>query len=401
LDRFYGQALSWGACSGFATTPDDQQAYSSSGLQCAYLEVPLDYAQPNGRTIKLGVLRRVASDPAQRVGSLVINPGGPGESGMSAAASLVGQVVNNELGRRFDLVGFDPRGVGSSQPQVRCLTAPQRDAERLMDLGVDTSPAGVARTENQERTDDAECASRSGVDVLAHIGTREIARDLDILRSALGDAKLTYLGYSYGTRIGTSYAEDFPGNVRAMILDGAIDPAQDPVSAEIDQARGFQQAFTAFTAWCAPRSDCALGQDQSHAVDVFRALVVPLISHPVAVPDGRKLSYTDATIATIQALYLPELWAPLNAGLQELTRGQGETLMRLADVYYEREPDGTYSNEMDDFQAVSCVDNPPITDRNVARQADAQNRAVAPFLDTGQPPSPPSKHCICPSCGRR
>ncbi|MGB7799507.1 MAG: alpha/beta fold hydrolase [Pseudonocardiaceae bacterium] len=312
---------------------------------------------------------------------------------MSVAASLVDQVTNNELGRRFDLVGFDPRGVGSSQPQVRCLTPPQSDAERLMDLDVDTSPAGVTWTENQERVDDAECASRTGTDMLAHIGTREVTRDLDVMRSALGDAKLTYLGYSYGTRIGTSYAEDFPGTVRAMILDGAVDPAQDPVTALIDQGRGFQHAFNAFDAWCAARADCALGQDKSHAVNAFHALVLPLITHPAAVSDGRKLSYTDATTGAVQALYAPELWAPLNSGLQELTQGRGDTLMRLADIYNGREPDGTYSTDMAVFQAISCVDNPPLTDRTVTRNADAQFRAVAPFLDTGKPPSPALDNC--------
>jgi pimeloyl-ACP methyl ester carboxylesterase len=218
--------------------------------------VPLDYARPNDQTIKVGLLRRPASDPTQRIGSVVMNPGGPGGSAMSAAASLVDRIKDNELGQRFDLVGFDPRGVGSTQPQVHCLTPLERDAERLMNLGVDTSPAGVARTEARERTDDAECASRTGIDVLAHVGTREVARDLDIIRSALGDAKLSYLGYSYGTRIGTSYAEDFPRTVRAMILDGAIDPAQDPVAEHIDQGRGFQQAFDMFSAWCAGRADC-------------------------------------------------------------------------------------------------------------------------------------------------
>ncbi|MGH3669606.1 MAG: alpha/beta hydrolase [Pseudonocardiaceae bacterium] len=393
LGRFYGQRLSWGACGAFARTPEDQKAYANPALQCAYLEVPLDYAQPNGQTIKLGLLRRSASEPARRIGSLVINPGGPGGSGMSTAASLVGQVANTELGRRFDLVGFDPRGVGSSQPQVRCLTPAQRDAERLMDLDVDTSPAGVARTESQERTDDTECASRTGTEMLAHIGTREVARDLDIIRSALGDPKLTYLGYSYGTHIGTSYAEDFPGNVRAMILDGAVDPAQDPVTALIDQARGFQQALNAFDTWCAARVDCALGQDSAQAVNAFHALVLPLITRPAPVSDGRKLSYTDATIGTIQALYLPELWAPLNSGLQQLAQGQGDILMRLADLYYGREPDGTYSTEMDDFQAVSCVDNPPITDPNLARNADARYRAAAPFLDTGLAPSSALDNC--------
>ncbi|HKR51175.1 MAG TPA: alpha/beta hydrolase [Pseudonocardiaceae bacterium] len=393
LERFYGQALSWAGCTPFATSPRDQEAYADPSLQCTYLEVPLDYATPNGKVIKVGLLRRLASDQARRIGSLVINPGGPGGSGMSAAAGLADEIKTNELGRRFDLVGFDPRGVGSSTPQILCRTPEERDAERLMDLNVDTSPAGVERTESREKANDAGCVSRTGTDVLAHIGTREVARDLDVMRSALGDAKLSYLGYSYGTRIGTSYAEYFPGNVRAMILDGALDPAQDQVSQVIDQGRGFQQAFDAFAAWCAGRANCALGQDKSRAVNAFQTLVRPLITKPVGVSDGRKLSYSDATIGTVQALYVPQLWAPLNSGLQELVQGRGDVLMRLADLYNGRSPDGTYSTQMDAFQAVLCVDNPPVKDRNVARGIDAQYRSVAPFLDTGQPPSPALDSC--------
>lgn len=393
LERFYGQDLSWGGCSSFATTPRDQEAYAEPALQCSYLEVPLDYAKPNDKVIKVGLLRRPASEPSQRIGSLVINPGGPGGSGMSAAAGKAADIGDNELGRRFDFVGFDPRGVGASEPKVECRTAAERDAERLMNLNVDTSPAGVEKTESQFKAISAGCSSRTGTDVLAHIGTREVARDLDVMRSALGDEKLTYLGYSYGTRIGTRYAEEFPGNVRAMILDGALDPAQDQVSQLIDQGRGFQQAFDAFAAWCAGRADCALGQDKNQAVNNFQALVRPLINNPVGVSDGRKLSYTDATIGTVQALYVPQLWTPLNRGLQELTEGRGEILMRLADLYNGRSPDGTYSTQMDSFQAVLCVDNPAITDPNIARDIDAQYRRVAPFLDTGQPPSPALDTC--------
>ena len=393
LERFYGQELSWGSCAAFATSQRDQEAYSEPGLQCTHLEVPLDYTKPNDKVIKVGLLRRPASDPQQRIGSLVMNPGGPGGSGMSAAAGKAGDIANTELGRRFDFVGFDPRGVGASEPKVQCRTAEERDAERLMNLNVDTSPAGVERTENQFKAINAGCVSRTGIDVLAHIGTREVARDLDVMRSALGDAKLTYLGYSYGTRIGTSYAETFPGNVRAMILDGALDPAQDQVSQLLDQGRGFQQAFDAFAAWCAGLPDCALGQDKTQAVAKFQAMVRPLIENPVSVSDGRKLSYTDATIGTVQALYVPQLWTPLNRGLQGLSQGSGDILMRLSDLYNGRSPDGTYSTQMDAFQAVLCVDNPPVKDPNVARDIDAQYRKLAPFLDTGQPPSPALDGC--------
>jgi pimeloyl-ACP methyl ester carboxylesterase len=393
LEQFYSQDVSWGGCSAFATTPRDKKTYADPELQCAYVKVPLDYANPNGRVIQIGLLRRLASDPARRIGSLVMNPGGPGASGMSAAADLIPAVKNTELGQRFDFVGFDPRGVGSSEPRVVCRTPAERNAERLMNLNVDTSPAGVERTENQEKADVAGCVNRTGIDVLANVGTREVVRDLDVIRSVLGDEKLTYLGYSYGTRIGTSYAEAFPRNVRAMVLDGALDPAQDLITQLINQGRGFQKAFDTFAEWCAGRPDCALGPDKTQAVSKFQSLVRPLINQPVGTSDGRKLSYSDATIGTVQALYLPDLWPTLNRGLQELAQGRGDTLIHLADVYYGRSPDGTYSTTMDVFQAVLCVDNPPIKDRNVARDVDAQYRKVAPFLDTGQPPSPALDNC--------
>ncbi|MBV9312440.1 MAG: YncE family protein [Pseudonocardia sp.] len=152
LERFYRQNLAWNGCIPFATTPEDKNTYADPGLQCAYLEVPLDYAHPYDRTVKIGLLRRPASDRTHRIGSLVINPGGPGDSGMSAAVRMVNQVTNNDLGRRFDLVGFDPRGIGSSKPRILCRTPVEQDAERLMNSGVDTSPAGVVQTENQEKS---------------------------------------------------------------------------------------------------------------------------------------------------------------------------------------------------------------------------------------------------------
>jgi pimeloyl-ACP methyl ester carboxylesterase len=404
LERFYSQSLSWTGCSSFAKTPQDKSAYADPGLQCAHVNVPLDYANPNGRVIKVGLLRRPASDPTHRIGSLLINPGGPGGSGMSTAASLAQDIAGNDIGERFDFVGFDPRGVGSSEPQVLCRTKETRDAERLMNLNVDTSPEGVAKTENQERADNEGCLAHTDMEVLANIGTRDVVRDLDVIRSALGDEKLTFLGYSYGTRIGTSYAEAFPKNVRAMILDGAVDPAQNQVDQTIEQGRGFQKAFDAFAAWCTERPECSLGKDKTQAVSRFQALVRPLINQPVGVSDGRQMSYTDATIGAVQALYLSSLWPTLNLGLQQLAQGRTNAgcdvlnsqitcLMRLADIYYGREKDGSYSTEMDVFQAVHCADDPAIKDRNVARDVDAQYRKVAPFLDSGQPPSSALDNC--------
>ncbi|NMH96230.1 alpha/beta hydrolase [Pseudonocardia acidicola] len=395
LARFYDQHLSWGSCAPFATTPADKQAYTAPRLQCAYLEVPENYANPGGATVRIGLLRVPASDPAHRIGSLVMNPGGPGASGMSTAASFAAQVAATDLGRRFDFVGFDPRSVASSQPAVLCETPAEQDAERAADLSADTSPSGVAKLEAQEKTDNAECVARTGTGtgLLANIGTRDVARDLDVMRAALGDQKLTFLGYSYGTRLGTAYAEAFPHNVRAMILDGAIDPAQNPIDRNVDQVAGFQKAFDAFAAFCTRRSDCALGTDPARAVAAYQALTRPLLDHPAPTADGRTLTYDDATIGTITALYQPAGWQTLNTGLAELARGRGDTLMKLADAYDNRSPDGSYGNDTAAFTAISCVDDPPVTDRATARALDARDRAAAPFEDSGRPPSDALGQC--------
>jgi len=270
---------------------------------------------------------------------------------------------------------------------VRCLSSQEQDSYRAADLDDDSTSAGVAKYEQQQQGYAQECVqnTRYGKDMLANVGTTAVAKDMDVLRSALGDAKLTYLGYSYGTRIGSTYAEQFPANVRAMVLDGAVDPTQSLVSEEVGQATGFQTAFTQFAQWCAKQSKCALGTDPAQANAAFTALVRPLLEKSVPAGDGRQLSYDDATTGTIQALYSQSYWSYLQQGLQELEQGSGRTLMRLADVYDGRNDDGSYSNEQDAFNAIRCVDDPAVTDENTLLQAQQQYKQAAPFLDDGQP----------------
>lgn len=387
LERFYAQPLTWGPCRSYATTESARQQFADPFLQCARMEVPLDYAAPGGTVITLGLLRKRTADPNSRIGAMVINPGGPGESGMEAAAELAGQISGTALGKRFDLVGFDPRGVAASKPAIECLTDAEQDSERALDSDDDPTPAGVARYEAEQRDYARKCAQRTqfGDPMLANVGSRDVAKDLDVLRSALGDKQLTYAGFSYGTRIGSSYAEQFPRNVRAMVLDGAIDPDQDPTQVMVAQARGFQAAFTGFTAWCVQRPDCALGTDGSKAEQAYRALVVPLLDHPVDAGGGRKLSYDDASTATIQTLYSQKLWQTLNSGLNQLKHGDGRTLMLIADSYDGRDAGGHYSNIQDAFNAVHCVDDPRVTDRQKLLVAQQQYKQAAPFLDHGRP----------------
>lgn len=390
LDAFYGQALTWGDCAPFGTTDlDRQQIAATPGVQCTRLRVPLDYAKPTGEVITLGVLRKRAGSPDRRIGSLVINPGGPGAAGMATAARKSTEAKDTDLPQRFDFVGFDPRGVGASEPTVRCLTGAERDAERADDDELDTSPAGVAKVEADQKDYAAKCAQRTGkgAALLANIGTRDVVRDLDVLRSALGDAKLTYLGYSYGTRIGSGYAEAFPGNVRALVLDGALDPTQDVVEELVAQGEGFQQAFDEFVDWCVRRQDCALGQDRGGALRNFQDLVRPLGENPIEVGDGRRLSYSDTTTGVIQALYSQSLWETLNSGLTELKRHRAATLMALADSYLERGPGGEYATTQDAFTAIRCVDDPRVTDKAVVLEAQRRYKQAAPFLDDGKPPT--------------
>jgi pimeloyl-ACP methyl ester carboxylesterase len=392
LERFYGQTLAWGDCSSYATTGSTKSAFSNKrNIECARLEVPLDYAKPGDRTIRIGLLRQKATSPDQRIGSLLVNPGGPGASGMAAAAGLAAEVKKSDLGKRFDLVGFDPRGIGASEPQVRCLNNTERDAERLDD-DLDTSPAGIAQTEAENKDYANKCAVNTGTDVLANVGTRDVVKDMDVMRSALGDAKLSYIGYSYGTRIGSSYAEAFPANVRALVLDGAVDPTQSEVDSLVAQGEGFQKAFDAFVAWCGLRKDCALGSDPTKANATFRDLTIPLQKRPIDV-DGRKLSYTDAVTGVIQALYSQELWQPLNSGLNELKNNRGSTLMLLADAYYDRDPQGNYSTITDAFNAIHCVDDPRLTDKAVLTEAAKRYKEAAPFLDDGSTPGAPLDSC--------
>jgi pimeloyl-ACP methyl ester carboxylesterase len=380
LERFYAQTLSWGSCASFAG-PDDEAAFADRRYDCARLEVPLDYAAPDGRTAQLGVLRLKAT--GEKIGSLVINPGGPGASGMSAVPALFGSGPGSDgpLTKRFDAVGLDPRGVGASTPTIDCLTDAEWEVERG-DLDVDPSPAGVAQTEGENRQYAQRCTDRVGMDVLAHVGTRDAARDLDVLRAALGDRQLTYLGFSYGTRLGSTYAEDFPQNVRALVLDGALDPGQSTVDRSVAQAAGFQQAFDAFAAECATRRDCPLGTDPAKATAAFQTITRPLVDRPLAVGE-RTLSYPDAITGVTQALYVSSAWPALAEGISALAQGDGTILLLLSDLYLDRRADGSYGNAIEAFDVISCVDEQRTTDPAAIADGARRELLAAPYRDTG------------------
>ena len=369
-------AVQWGQCK--VTGSDATELPPST--QCGKLGVPVDYAKPDGARGSLLLVRFPAT--GDKIGSLVINPGGPGESGVEAAASIV-RSLPPEIRERFDLVGFDPRGVAGSSPAVWCNSDADNDKLRAEPL-VDYSPQGVARIEQLNKEFVQRCVAKMGKEFLANVGTVSVAKDLDMLRGALGDEKLTYLGYSYGTRIGATYAEQFPDKVRAMVLDGAIDPNADPVEADIRQAAAFQKAFDDYAADCAKSPDCPLGTDPTKAVAEYQSLINPLIEKPVPTEDPRGLSYNDAQVGTILALYSPSYWKRLTEGLTELKDGRGDTLLLLADVYMGRDSQGHYNNSTDARVTVNCVDKPAVTDRAKVIEQDRRLRQVAPFLSYGE-----------------
>lgn len=374
----YGAAPAWGSCApllGEGGPPT---------VQCAMVPVPVDWndaANPQAPQAQLAVIRVPAT--GERIGTLMVNPGGPGASAVDMVAGMAVGLAGTEITERFDLVGFDPRGVGHSTPQVRCRTDAEFDAFR-QDPMVDFSPAGVAHIEQVYQGLAQGCVSHVGEEFLANIGTASTAQDMDVVRAALGDEQLSYLGYSYGTELGARYAERFPERVRAMVLDGAVDPGADPVEKTLRQLAGFQTAFDDYAMDCARSADCPLGQDPTQFVARYHELVDPLAQRPGWTSDPRGLSYPDAITGTVNALYTQRYWKYLTSGLLGLRRGaDAGDLLLLADDYQRRNAAGHYDNQQDAFMAIRCVDAPYPSDPAVWADADRRAREAAPFMSYG------------------
>ncbi len=231
-----GGSVEWGSC------PDLPDFEVPAEAQCGEVLVPLDYSKPDDARATIAVARLPAT--GEKIGSLLLNFGGPGLSGVDTLMYWT-DYYPADVREHFDVVGFDPRGIGLSRPAVECNSDAEDDMDRA-DPAVDKTPAGVAEEEGETQAFVRRCVERSGEEVLANVGTGSAARDMDLLREALGDDKLNYVGFSYGTLLGAQYAELFPDRVRAMVLDGAVDPAVDPLQALIDQAAATQKAFDVY-----------------------------------------------------------------------------------------------------------------------------------------------------------
>ena len=325
------------------------------GFQCGTVQVPLDYAHPDAGTISIALNRKPATDRANRIGSVLTNPGGPGASGIQF---LQGEASSmKHLNARFDLIGFDPRGIGQSAP-VRCLNGPEEDAFNALDSVLD-DPQEKQALIDADKSFAAGCMQRSAR-VLPFVDTVSAATDMDLIRKALGDAKLTYLGFSYGTFLGQMYAHLFPGNVRALALDGVLDPALSANDLLLAQMVGFERNLQAFLADCAARQSsakpCAYGATGDPATKLL-ALMNRVDRTPMPV-GSRALTRSLAVIGVFLGLYNKSFWPALDLALAATDRGNGAALLRLADIYLARNADGTYDNETDANFAVNCLDRP-------------------------------------------
>jgi len=374
--QLYGQPPAWGGCEHFV---GDTTAIPTA--QCGTVSVPFDYAKPEGAQAQLAVIRVPAT--GDKIGALVVNPGGPGSSAVDTVAGMGAGLADSEIAKHFDLVGIDPRGVGHSTPELRCRSDAEFDAYRREPMA-DYSPAGVAHIEQLYSQFVASCTEKTDTEFLAGVGTASAVADMDVVRAALGENQINYLGFSYGTELGAAYAERYPNRVRAMVLDGAIDPSLDPIAGRIRQMAGFQTAFNDYAADCAKSPGCPLGTDPAQFVNRFHQLVNPLVNQPAQTSDPRGLGYQDAITGTVNALYSRRYWTYLTSGLLGLQRGTDPgDLLLLADDYQGRDASGHYSNQQDAFQSIHCVDAPSPPEPEVWADADRQLREAAPFLAYG------------------
>ncbi|MEN8651068.1 alpha/beta hydrolase [Streptomyces sp. 21So2-11] len=375
------QKLDWKDCPAPSAAEGGGEAPSplpgGAEWQCAFMDAPRDYAKPDGGTIELALVRAKARDTDQRIGSLVFNFGGPGGSGVTGLPSLAADY--ERLRSRYDLVSFDPRGVGRSVG-VECEDDKQLDAYYAEDSTPDDAAEEKTFTDGLAAYSSA-CEKNSGDD-LPYVGTTNAARDMDLMRQVLGDKKLNYFGISYGTELGGVYAHLFPKNVGRAVFDAVVDPTQPSEQGSLGQAKGFQLALDNFAKDCVDRGDeCTLPGSDVKEIEAFIVdLLKRLDKKPIPGIGDRELTQTQATNGIAQTLYSREYWEYLERGLDEADGGNGQSLLSLSDSMNGRSPDGSYSNIGAANTAINCVD---YKDRHTIEQTKAklpEFRKVSPVF---------------------
>lgn len=357
--------IKWTACRGSA---------GPSGYQCATIQVPRNPMDPSvGGTIGMALDRHKAS--GSKIGSLLVNPGGPGVSGVDFLPSAV-ELFSSDIVDHFDIIGFDPPGVDRTAP-INCLPAEQFEAYLEADP-VPSSPTQMASYLAEDRAFAAGCVHDSGAE-LPYVSTVDAAMDMDVIRADAGDPKLTYYGFSYGTFLGATYAGLFPTRVRAMVLDGALDPSLAPLTLLDQQSASFDANLKDALDACTDSADCAWNV-QGDPVAAFRQLEAQVAAKPVPAPGtNRSVDLSVLLYGTAQALYDTQLWPTLYAGLAGLQQGNGTVMLELFDQYTGRNSDGTFTNELEANVAINCLDAPsPSISAIEAAAPTAQ--AVAPVF---------------------
>jgi pimeloyl-ACP methyl ester carboxylesterase len=365
LEKFYDQVIDWQPC--------------DSGFYCATATAPLDWSNPSGDTVKLALIKKPATG-GTRLGSLFVNPGGPGASAVDFVQQSADFAVHPEVQQSYDVIGFDPRGVGHSDA-VHCLTDSQRDAY-LYDIvpGDRGSQSWLDGQEASAKTFADGCQANTGP-LLQFIDTQSTTHDLDMLRAAVGDTKLNYLGYSYGTFLGAEYAQNFPTHVGRMVLDGAEDPSSSSFDITESQAVGFESALKAYLTDCASRSGCWFTGTADQGLAEVQTMLAQVDKSPIRNSDGRELGSNTLLTAIFYPLYSKGNWPALDQLFASVEKGQTSVAFQLADAYNDRNANGTYAdNLIEAFTAISCADYPTTTDPTVIAQQNQQLIAAAPTI---------------------
>jgi pimeloyl-ACP methyl ester carboxylesterase len=365
LRPFYSQVLVWERC--------------GNGMQCTTARAPMDWSDPAQAEIELALIRLPAS--REKIGSLLVNPGGPGASGYDFIRDSADFATSARLRQRYDIVGFDPRGVGRSSA-VSCYDDPSEMDDFVYgitpgEVGSDPWIEALA-TANAEFA--ARCLDYTG-DLLGFVDTVSAARDMDLLRAVLGDEKLNFLGYSYGTLLGATYADLYPERTGRLVLDGALDPATTDFDVTATQAQGFESAFRAYLTDCLGRGGCPFSGSVDEAMEQTDAILDQLQSDPLPGRDGRMLGASTMFVAIILPLYNEGNWPYLDRLFAEVSQGGTTTAFELADTYFDRNDDGTYRNNSSEaFVAVNCLDYVSDDSIDVMRAEAAELARLAPVF---------------------
>jgi pimeloyl-ACP methyl ester carboxylesterase len=347
----------WVGAPGAVARELDWEACGDAGAECATVTVPRDYATPKGRTLKIAVARVTATEPQRRIGSLFFNFGGPGSPATTYVERL-GAELFGTLSDRFDIVGIDPRGTGDSEGAIDCKVDQEHEGVYAQPF---TTPLNldVDQLIATDRRYIQRCLRRNDAAVLPHVSTANTARDMDGVRAALGEDKLSYLGFSYGTFLGATYASLFPDRYRALVLDGALDADQyinRPLDSLREQTSAIERALGRFLVACAGDQVACSGFGGSDPWTAFDALIERADRQPLPTAQGRPLDGDDIRAGSVQAMYSKSAWGELGRALAQAASGDGTLMRVITDGFYGRNADGSYDPLLDRYYTIGALE---------------------------------------------